>query len=224
MSKEPKMQRVESFRYPRVFMQNYDGMPVYTITSPFIIVTSSAKGIIFGALAFLISYILVTGLSDWVPDSWESNIFVAGMLVFFAGPLISFFCSTRNLRFDSRDLSLSAGGYRYALTDIEAFTVEPHARARSPRTAKFRHTVSVLAYSGPLGVNKTTLAEVSNNDEHGHAAAIRAAVDWCGREVWDAHRQAGNTPAESPHADADDTAPEATKEKQKDEGDWPLSG
>ena len=197
-------------------------MPVYTITSQFIVVTSSAKGIVFGALAFLISYTLATGLSDWVPDSWEGNIFMAGMLLFFAGPVISFFCSTRNLRFDSRDLSLSAGGYRYALTDIEAFTVEPHARARSPRTTKFRHTVNVLAYSGPLGVNKITLAEVPNNDEHGHAAAIRAAVDWCGREVWEAHRQAGNTPVESP--EADDTAPEATKEKQKDEGDWPLSG
>jgi hypothetical protein len=213
MSKQPKMLRVEGFNNPYVFRQDYDGMPVYTVTSPFIVPHHEIIWALFGMIVIVLTMVLTQEFTQWVPKTWRASVLVIGMFIGIASIFISYLRSPREVRLDSRDLSMKVVGKRYYLADIGNFSAEPHPRARSPRTEKFRHTVSVLAHSGPLGVNKIMLAEVPNNDEHGDAAAIRNAVDWCGREVWDAHRKAGETHMQ-----------DETTEKPKGEGDWPLSG
>jgi hypothetical protein len=214
MSKKPKAERVVAFRYPYVRVQDYDGMPVYTVPSPHPDGRFSFKllligcGIIAAAFALMVVISKIGGSDGWQMAVILAGLSIGGMVIF-----IAFDPGHVYLRFDSRDLSLWVDDERYDLRDIEAFTVEPHPRANSPKTQKFRHRVCVFAHSGPMAVNKIMLAEVKNNDEKGQAPAVRAAVDWCSHQIWDAHRQADHAPV-----------PETTNEKPKDEGDWPLSG
>jgi hypothetical protein len=213
MSKHPKAKLVEGFRYPYVRVQDYGGMPVYTVPSPHPHGRFSFRLLLIGCAIIAATLAVMFTFDAILDDGWLLLILLLGFTASSMFLYVAFDPGHVYLRFDSRDLSLWVDNVRYDLTEIEAFTVEPHPRANSPKTQNYRHRVCVFAHSGPMAVNKIMLAEVKDNDEKGQAPAVRAAVDWCSRQIWDAHRQADHTPV-----------PETTNEKPKDEGDWPLSG
>jgi len=213
MSKKPKAKRVEGFQYPYVRVQDYGGMPVYTVPSPHPDGRFSFKLLLIGCAIIAATLAVMVAFEAILNDGWLLLILLPGLTAGGTFLFVAFDPGHVYLRFDSRDLSLWVDNVRYDLRDIEAFTVEPHPRANSPKTQKFRHRVCVFAHSGPMAVNKIMLAEVKNNDEKGQAPAVRAAVDWCSHQIWDAYRQADHAPVQ-----------DASQEKPKDEGDWPLSG
>lgn len=210
-------QLVPEFQYPLVYVKMHDGMPVYSFKTPMAGRGSTILQLVMTFLAMVVFHWAMENTQGWLNDGWRGG-FVLGSLGFATFMLMKAATPKRAwIEIDSRDLTLKFGGKRHDLTAFEAFTVEPHPFSQNPRRQSYRNWKCVFGRYGPMGGHKMTLAELRDGDENGEAGLIRAALDWCGQKVWDAHRQAEAAPVQTV-----ELKQEPKPASKADE--WPLDG
>lgn len=210
-------QLVPEFQYPLVYVKMYDGMPIYSFKTPMAGRGSTISQLVMTFIAMVVFGWSMENTQGWLEDGWR-HVFVLGSFAFATFMLMKAATPKHAwIEIDSRDLTLKFSGKRHDLKAFEAFTVGPHPLSQNPRRQSYRNWKCVFGRYGPMGSHKMILAEQKNGDERGETGLIRAALDWCGKKAWEAHRQAEPAPVQ-------EAPPEQEPKPAAKTGDWPLDG